>query len=95
MKNLLIALAILLVPTTALASFVDYGKDANGHQCFDQKDEDGQCDLVYSDDYSLVGDRGFDTAMSAVIAQPNSPTNSERVARQKEVRRQICMILGC
>lgn len=90
MKNLLIALAILLVPTTALASFVDYGKDANGHQCFNE-----ECSTVYSDDASLIGPKGFNTSQSAVIAQPNAPTNSERVARQKEVRRQICMIISC
>lgn len=90
MKNLLITLALLLVPTTALANFTDYGKDENGHQCFNK-----ECITIYSDDASLIMPKGSNTAQSLVIAQPNAPTNSERVARQKEVRRQICMILGC
>ena len=91
MKNLItiMALAVMFTPV-ALADFVDYGTNSEGHQCFNEL-----CNTVYSDDASLIMPEGSNTGQSVVIAQPNAPTNSERVARQDEVRRQICMILGC
>lgn len=86
-------LSILL--SVAFASptyaFVDYGRNEDGAQCHDES-----CNIVYTFDGSLIGDaQSLDLDATAFIAQPNAPTNEERVAQQAEVRKRICLIIGC
>jgi hypothetical protein len=91
MKNTLLTLALLVATTSSAYAFTDYGVNEDGAQCFDES-----CDIVYSNDRSLIGDaRSLDLNATVFIAQPNAPTQEEMLARQAEVRRQICLIIGC
>ena len=99
MKKVFIALiaSIAFGATVSLAAdFVDYGVDANGNQCFDEKDETGQCDLIYSTDRTLIGDsNSFDVSKSVKIAQPKAPSMKELIMAQKAKKNQICKIIWC
>jgi hypothetical protein len=55
MKNLLIAIMLVLAVATPTLAFTDYGT-YNGAQCFDEQDENGICDIVYSQDYTCIMD---------------------------------------
>lgn len=95
MKKLLsiLVLTIMFVPSTF--AFTDYGQDNEGRQCASVLKGDGTCNIVYSNDRSVIGARSMEANASLVVAQPNAPTVAERTARQNAVRAQICLIIGC